>query len=291
MGDNPTSSSHYQSLEQIKLNELDNYNNIYNNMNDSTSLSEIPLIINSSPSYFFSNVYEDNNIESNKNTKKKEPKMKSGRKRRLSQENSNLQKKRRKSHDKFAKDNVKRKIQVNYIKFLVNYINKIIKDIYIIKNNNNEININKKLIEKIQFKSLDYNFMKKIDNSSFTQMKSKSIKEIIIHNTSPKIRNFNNNDVYNNIIKKINDIDIDILLNKKYLDFFDVYFKNKENINLKEYGLNDLNISLINIKKFDAFIEEQKKNTENIDNYIQRIKECIKTHFRSNHNLFLVKTE
>ena len=119
MGDNPTSSSHYQSLEQIKLNELDNYNNIYNNMNDSTSLSEIPLTTNSSPSHFFSNAVEDN-FESDKNTKKKEPKMKSGRKRRLSQEDSNLQKKRRKSHDKFAKDNVKRKIQVNYIKFLVN---------------------------------------------------------------------------------------------------------------------------------------------------------------------------
>ena len=132
--------------------------------------------------------------------------------------------------------------------------------------------------------------MKKIDKSSFTQMKSKSIKEIIIHNTSPKIRNFNNNDVYNNIIKKINDIDIDILLNKKYLDFFDVYYKNKENINLNDYGI-DLNISLNDIKKFEDFVEEQKKDTENYYLYFKRVEECIKTHFRYNHNLFIVRPE
>ena len=281
MVDNPISSSNYQSLECINLNELNNCDNTLNNMNDSTSLSEVSLNIYSSP-FIFSN--EENNVEPNQTTTKKEPK-KSGRKRC----NQNLQKKRRKSHDKFAPDNVHRKVQVDYIKFLVNDINKIIKDIYIIKNSINEININKKLIEKIQFKPLDYNFTKKIDNYSFTQMKSKTIKEIITQNTSPKYKNFNNIDVYNNIIKEINDIDI--ILNKKYLDFFDVYYKNKESINLKEYGLSNLNISLINIKKYNDFIDEQKKNTENIDNYIQKIEECIKTHFRPNHNLFLVKTE
>ena len=281
MVENPISSSNYQSLECIPPHPPNNCDNTLNNMNDSTSLSEVSLNIHS---FFFDFSNEENNVEPNQTTTKKEPK-KSGRKRR----NQNLQKKRRKSHDKFAPDNVHRKVQVDYLKFLVNDINKIIKDIYIIKNCINEININKKLIEKIQFKPLDYNFTKKIDNYSFTQMKSKTIKEIITQNTSPKYNNFNNIDVYNNIIKEINDIDI--ILNKKYLDFFDVYYKNKESINLKEYGLNDLNISLINIKKYNDFIEEQKKNTENFTVYIQKIEECIKTHFRPKHNLFLVKTE
>ena len=217
MVENPISSSNYQSLECINLNELNNCDNTLNNMNDSTSLSEVSLNIHS---FFFVFSNEENNVEPNQTTTKKEPK-RSGRKR----HNQNLQKKRRKSHDKFAPDNVHRKVQVDYLKFLVNDINKIIKDIYIIKNCINEIN------------------------------------------------------------------DIDIILNKKYLDFFDVYYKNKENINLKEYGLNDLNISLINIKKYNDLIEEKKKNTENFTVYIQKIEECIKTHFRPKHNLFLVKTE
>lgn len=288
MEGNYISSPFYKSIEFVKLNDIDNYNNYPNNMNDPTSPSEMPLIINSCSSslFVYSNQDEANNIELNNSNLSKKGK-KSGRKR-LDQDNSNLQKKRRKSHDKFAKDNIKRKIQVNYIKFLVNYINKIILEIYIIKNNINKKNLNKKILEKIQFKSLDYNFTKKIDNSSFTEMKSKTIGEIFIQNASPKYKKFNNNDVYNNIIKEIDCIDN--LLNKKYLDFFDVYYKNKESINLKDYGI-DLNISLTDIKKFEAFVEEQKKDTENYYLYFKRVEECIKTHFRYNHNLFIVRPE
>ena len=85
----------------------------------------------------------------------------------------------------------------------------------------------KKQIEKYQFKSLNYDFSKKIDSFSFNKYKSKKISEIFKENTSPKYKKYNNVDVYDNIIqinKELNNI-----LNKPYLEKtnenFEVYLK------------------------------------------------------------------
>ena len=242
--------------------------NLYNQSNY-TSVTEIPnihLILS-----FPENETEKETKETNK-------------------ENDSLlsKKRKRKIHDKFDKDNIKRKVQVNYLKFLVEFVNKIILKIFDKFNKNNILDIkSKKKIENYQFKSLNYDFSKKIDSFSFNKYKSKKISEILKENTSPKYKKYNNVDVYDNIIqinKELNNI-----LNKPYLEFFGAFYQKQNFLNLKKYGF-DLDIYLDDIKRFQEFSEEQKEKTnENFEIYLKRIEECINSDFISNKFFFLIK--
>ena len=168
------------------------------------------------------------------------------------------------------------------------FVNKIILKIFDKFNKNNILDIkSKKKIENYQFKSLNYDFSKKIDSFSFNKYKSKKISEILKENTSPKYKKYNNVDVYDNIIqinKKLNNI-----LNKPYLEFFEVFYQKQNFLNLKKYGF-DLDIYLDDIKRFQEFSEEQKEKTnENFELYLKRIEECINSDFISNKFFFLIK--
>jgi hypothetical protein len=242
--------------------------NLYNQSNY-TSLTEIPNI------HLILSFPENETEKATKETNK---------------ENDSLlsKKRKRKIHDKFDKDNIKRKVQVNYLKFLVEFVNKIILKIFDKFNKNNILDIkSKKKIENYQFKSLNYDFSKKIDSFSFNKYKSKKISEILKENTSPKYKKYNNVDVYDNIIhinKKLNNI-----LNKPYLEFFEAFYQKQNFLNLKKYGF-DLDIYLDDIKRFQEFTEEQKEKTnENFELYLKRIEECINSDFISNKFFFLIK--
>ena len=242
--------------------------NLYNQSNY-TSLTEIPNI------HLILSFPENETEKATKETNK---------------ENDSLlsKKRKRKIHDKFDKDNIKRKVQVNYLKFLVEFVNKIILKIFDKFNKNNILDIkSKKKIENYQFKSLNYDFSKKIDSFSFNKYKSKKISEILKENTSPKYKKYNNVDVYDNIIqinKKLNNI-----LNKPYLEFFEAFYQKQNFLNLKKYGF-DLDIYLDDIKRFQEFSEEQKEKTnENFELYLKRIEECINSDFISNKFFFLIK--
>lgn len=242
--------------------------NLYNQSNY-TSLTEIPNI------HLILSFPENETEKATKETNK---------------ENDSLlsKKRKRKIHDKFDKDNIKRKVQVNYLKFLVEFVNKIILKIFDKFNKNNILDIkSKKKIENYQFKSLNYDFSKKIDSFSFNKYKSKKISEILKENTSPKYKKYNNVDVYDNIIhinKKLNNI-----LNKPYLEFFEAFYQKQNFLNLKKYGF-DLDIYLDDIKRFQEFTEEQKEKTnENFEIYLKRIEECINSDFVSNKFFFLIK--
>ena len=242
--------------------------NLYNQSNY-TSLTEIPNI------HLILSFPENETEKATKETNK---------------ENDSLlsKKRKRKIHDKFDKDNIKRKVQVNYLKFLVEFVNKIILKIFDKFNKNNILDIkSKKKIENYQFKSLNYDFSKKIDSFSFNKYKSKKISEILKENTSPKYKKYNDVDVYDNIIhinKKLNNI-----LNKPYLEFFEAFYQKQNFLNLKKYGF-DLDIYLDDIKRFQEFTEEQKEKTnENFEIYLKRIEECINSDFISNKFFFLIK--
>ena len=249
------------SMNSFELNNIESNEFIQNNFGLETKFTEL-LSSFSFPDYpiFDKAGNNDNN--------KKEIETKKRRKRKGDA-------KKRKSHDKYDRDNIKRKVQVHFLKFLVNFINKSILEI-IKKYNNFNINDNdKNFIDKIQFKPLDYNFSKNITSASFNSLKSKSIKEIFKENTSPKFKKYNNKDIYNNIIE-INK-DIELLLNSTYLEFFKVFYESQNIINLRKYGF-DLDINLDDIKKFDAFCEEQEKD-DNFEQYIKRMNDCIKRDF------------
>ena len=259
--------SDFSSMNSFELNNIESNEFSQYNFGNETKFTELL----SSFSFPYCSIFDKaGNNDNNKNivTIKKEIETKKRRRRKGDA-------KKRKSHDKYDRDNIKRKVQVHFLKFLVNFINKSILEI-IKKYNNFNINDNdKNFIDKIQFKPLDYNFSKNITSASFNSLKSKNIKEIFKENTSPKFKKYNNKDIYNNIIE-INK-DIELLLNSTYLEFFKVFYESQSIINLRKYGF-DLDINLDDIKKFDAFCEEQEKD-DNFEQYIKRMNDCIKRDF------------
>ena len=185
-------------------------------------------------------------------------------------ENNRIKKKK---HDKFAKDNIKRKIQVHYIKFLRDLLNHIIKEV---------------LKENIEFKPLDYQFIMKIDKNSFLSIKSKSLGTIFKENPSPKFKDYEqkNIEIYNEIINK-SEI-LKNILDKLYLEFINIYYKNTRKINLRKYGL-DKDIILPNNIKFYEDLIKMNETDSSSDNefYINKIEKIIKKEFIS--EIFICK--
>ena len=198
----------------------------------------------------------DNNKTDYSFSKKKENKR--GRKK-------NKNKKFRREHDKSARDNIKRKIQVHYFKFLRNLINQIIDILY--KNKNNI---------KYKFWPLNYNFTKKITKDSFYSLKNSKIGDIFKDNVSPKYKNFEklNLEVYNEVTK--NDI-IKNILDKMYLEFFNKYYLNDNKINLSKYGL-ELSVNLSPNLGFYKNLINHEKECNDIT-YLNKIEKCIKNDF------------
>lgn len=180
----------------------------------------------------------------------------------LYNQNNNKQKK---THSKFFKDNILRKIEVNFLSFLVMFINDKIK----------------KNISRAHplLKKLDYKIKQNITKNFLKEIKNRKIFEIL------KI-NENNENVLESITK-YNNIEINNLLNKKYLEIFKEIFayslfqknENKKSIDIKR----KFHISK-KILLFDELLNKEKKNNNNekmsdnfIDNdddlYVDRMKE------------------
>ena len=200
-----------------------------------------------------------------------------------------LNKKRRKKHDKFDKDNIKRKLQVVYLHFLVNFINLIIKILFTKYNEFKDDFQNKEIKAKYQFKHLNYDFAKKINKESFDKLKSENLKNIFTTNTSRKVTYYKNDTVYKNV-KKINN-KIEKILEQKYLKFFPVFYRKNNFINLNEYDL-DIDITLENIQRFEYFKNKELEKIaepENKDKYAKRLEQSIKDNFMKNSQKFIVK--
>ena len=157
---------------------------------------------------------------------------------------SNSSTKKRK-HNKFAKDNIKRKIQVNYLKFLVNL------------------------------------FAKDISKNTFNKIKKKTIGEIFKDNASSKYKNNKklNVQVYNKVTRK-NKI-IKEILDKPYLYFFYIYYSGQKTINLSDYGFDlDKTIDLSSETGFCKDLITKNNDTDTLERiYRTKILECIKKHF------------
>ena len=201
-----------------------------------------------------------------------------------------LNKKRRKPHTKYYRDNIKRKIQVNYLKFLVNFVNLIIRVLFKKYSGFNDEFKDKKISDKYQFKKLNYGkFSLKIDNDSFNSLKSKKLLEIITLNTNGKNKNNKNDEVYDNLFEIKHKLEK--ILDQSYLEFFPIYYQKENYTNLKKYGL-DIDISLENLKRFDFFIKKEKEKIQELENkekYEKGIEESIRENFMTNSHLFIVK--
>ena len=191
-------------------------------------------------------------------------------------------KKERLPHDNTARDNIRRKIQINYLKFLIKFVNKIIEEFLNPDENSKDYH----------FYPLSHKFTKLISKKSFIQIKNASIGNIFKNNTSPKFKNFEqlNINVYNNIINK-ND-KIKNILDKKYLHFFDIYYKNIRQINLSEYGINKIINLSSDIELYEDLLKTEKNKNKfiiNKDKYFKKIENCIKKDFDNNKPIFFVQ--
>ena len=200
-----------------------------------------------------------------------------------------LNKKRKKPHDKFDKDNIKRFTQVSYFTFLVDFINLIIRTLFIKENGFDSDFQNKEINDKYQFKPIRYELKKVITNEAFNILKSKNLKEIFTKNTSNRNKYYKNDAVYDNVLKINNKIEK--ILEQKYLEFFPIFYRNNNFINLIKYELN-IDISLENIKRYEFFKTKALKNISEPEEqvrYIQRLEESIRDNFMK--KTFVVKKE
>lgn len=167
-----------------------------------------------------------------------------------------------KIHDKFAPDNLLRKIQVHYLTFIIAFLNEILQ----------KMNYGKRFLK------LDYEFKKNVNKTNVQDLKTKNIKDIICNKISKKYRNKENNNLL--ICEEIKDKKenelINNILSENYLKLFKkIYYKSNKIINLKEYGLDENIVLSRNIKMFGDLLKGKENEAyDNRDQYIKYIKEC-----------------
>ena len=123
------------------------------------------------------------------------------------------------THSALFKDNIKRKIQVHFLTFLVSLINDIISTFP---------------FKEISLKDLAHNMKQKISKVYFEKLKKSSIKELIENiNISSKFKNYEEN-INKEVIKKLFEYDFDYfskLFEKDYLFFFLLYYNDEKPLN------------------------------------------------------------
>ena len=174
------------------------------------------------------------------------------------------------SHNRFSSDNLKTKIQVHYISFLISYVNFFL-DYF-------------GFTEK--FFDIDHKKKRNINKKNFSLLKETQIGQILSENISQKLTTQPNKKINESIYQKvINNPIINNLLSEKYGTLFkDVYYESKSIVNLKKYGYDkDFKLNK-DINMFDSLLEKnRKKNKINEeteqDEYIEALIKCAKSEF------------
>ena len=168
----------------------------------------------------------------------------------------------KKNHDKFSADNIKRKIQVHYLSFIICFINDILKSLGF----------------REKFYSLNYEFKKDVNKEQLTKLKNSNIGQIVSNRISIKYKRIeenNNSHLYkkfetNKVLSKI--------FGMNYLIFFRMfYMKNDKNVDLRIFGI-DKEITLSKKTKTYCELLEKLKKEEDII-YIKKINECLNKNY------------
>ena len=156
-----------------------------------------------------------------------------------------------KIHNKYSKDNITRKIQVNYISFIYFFVNIILE----------ELNINPR------FKKINYKFKKNVNQNYISQLKNSTIGEILCQEISPKYTK--NSGENKKVFEKLQNMPIiKDILSSNYLSLFQIY---KEGI--KNIKISNININFADKKiKMYKYIEQKYYNDSK---YLDKLKECI----------------
>ena len=165
-----------------------------------------------------------------------------------------------KKHNRADFDNLQTKIQVHFINFLINFINDIVHTIF---NSNN-----------ISFKDINYEAKKRINHSYIINIFQKPIKNIITENITKKYKTLNkqldyNKKLYEQLIKYskwFKDV-----LEKKYIDFFHLYYYNKN----KPLDIVTINGKIIVVSKktksFHHLLNKEKEVNDKINDLVKNV--------------------
>lgn len=241
----PNQNNNSQEINSIKNNETEK--------TKTTNLNEILDIKKENSILFIINKGE--NISKENSNNMTFIKRKRGRTKSLMNDNKFI-------HDKNSSDNLKRKIHVHFLSFIVSYLNEILKN----------------LNYKQRFLQLDYYFKKNINNERLKYIKKQSIGDIIRKPISYK---YKQNKYYNEIIYeqiKENEI-LNKILSQSYLNLFkNIYYKSNNIISLKEYGLNKYIFLSTKVKMYKDLLYNIKDLDINKE-HIKKINECIGRYF------------
>ena len=165
-----------------------------------------------------------------------------------------------KIHDKNSKDNIIRKITVNYFQFIIFFLNSYIQCSNLGTNENYE------------FKKFDYKYIKVINKQRILDNMSRTISQLI--KDIPISRKNKKFDKEHNkkLVKYYSEMSgtIKNILEGNFLSLFPVYYKSKREINLNEFGKNSELILSDNVKLYKDLINKGDNSKEDY------IKECEK---------------
>ena len=251
-------------------------------INDKNNYSSHELIVNHIDNFFFFNEKNINNFSQQQLNDYDLIENISCQSTNNSTENSLIINKKRKIHDKFAKDNIKRKILNHYFKFLTTLINTIMRFIFKKEKNKQKLNF---LAIRYDFRNNKFN--KKILNSL---RREKTIKDIFLNYPNNKNKNSKkiNEDVMNYITNKNNNV-INNILGKLCFEFINIYYNNERKINLSKYGFK----ATIRIQKIKVFQDLLKTNISNNEKkneiYRKNMEKCIQEHYLGKAPYFSIK--
>ena len=239
-------------VDRISRTELKNKNKILNRSNSHSGLSTLTYYSNTPRTLF--NVINTSNKQTNKLGKKF-----AGRKRK----NPITFIEGERIHEKTARDNVTRKIQVHAMNSIIQFVNEII----------SKIDVG---LENIPvFQKIDYSFIKDIRSDKFEINKTKTIENFLEADISPKYKTLPHdyNKKEKEKIKK--NVVIKNILSITYVDFFkEIFYKNKREIDLSKFGLENKIILLSKVKLYEDMLNENMD-----ERWSKRAEDVIKKNF------------
>ena len=185
----------------------------------------------------------------------------------------NLIKKKR-THTKYNTDNIKRKLQVKYFNFLIEFINLIIKKTF----------GDEYIEDKMKFCDFNYQFKKNVTNNYINYLKQNSIISFLIKdkniiNKDKGFKNYNSS-VYNLIINK--NPNFKDILHKNCFDFFPIFYKKSIEFLFDQ--------RIINLSEINCFYEDIiKNNNSNDKKYITNMENVINKYFLKKDIKFVVQ--
>lgn len=179
-----------------------------------------------------------------------------------------------KTHNKFATDNLIRKIQVHYMSFILEALNEVLKA----------------LNYDVTFFKCAYEFKKNVNKDFFESLKKKKLYDIISNDISTKYKNKDikaNKKLYDNLKK--NKI-LKNLFDEDYITFFEnVYFKSEKKFSLKKYGLEKEIIFSKKVKMYKDLLKDNKDNDVNNKKYIENINICVAQNYLQHKKFMMYK--